>query len=92
MPPRNTSRVPEFPTGQKWMERTAALDLRLQAACRMHRAAPPPVAMETGGPDEQASATFDPLFYEADAAIELISRCEVLLEKRRADLARQADS
>jgi len=75
------------------MERTDALDLLVQTACRMHWTAPPAVALETGDdpePGEEASAVFDPLLDQADAAIELISRCEMLLEKHRAELDRRA--
>ena len=38
------------------------------------------------GSDEQAAATFDPLLHQANAALELISRWEMLQEKRRAEL------
>jgi hypothetical protein len=59
----------------------------------MHWTAPPEMRLEHSGNaevDEQVAATFDPLLYQANAVIALISRCEMLLEKRRADLNRQA--
>lgn len=75
------------------MKRKDALDLLVQTARRMHWTAPPLFPFENGDDSESGehtSAAFDPLLFQADAAIELISRCEMLLEKRRAELDRQA--
>ena len=90
---RHPTPDPPNSAGLKWMKRKDALDLLVQTACRMHWTVPPPPPLENGDnpeSDEHTSAAIDPLLFQADVAIELISRCEMLLEKRQAEPHLQA--
>jgi hypothetical protein len=74
------------------MNRKDALDLLVQTACRMHWTVPPP-PLESGDNTKSAehtSGAIDPLLFQADVAIELISRCDMLLEKHQAEPHLQA--
>ena len=93
----NKSAAPHQPTtsqqslvGAGWMDRADALDLLVRTACTMPWSE---TWRSTNGPtahldaDELPGAdTTDPLLLQADTAIALISRCEELLARRRAEL------
>ena len=60
----------------------------------MYWSVPLPGPMENDQDPEsmgQASAALDPLLFQGDSAIDLISRCEMLLEERRAELHWQTE-